>query len=132
MRFTHGMAVQGLRSDERARLEQIGSRLHPELLSPSAARPDTLCECLLWSGDVPFQRLEFLGDAALQYAVSIEVRRHWPSFEAGELTTMRSALVSNRHLGGLLVRRLGAELTNGFFVALPSATRETIAAFIDR
>ena len=132
MPFTHGKAVErDLGPDERARYGQIALRLHPILLDrPAARHAHLLCECLQWSGEVPFQRLEFLGDAALQYAVSVEVRRHWPTFDAGELTTMRSALVSNRHLGGLLVRRFGTELANGFFTSLPGATRATIATFV--
>lgn len=48
-------------------------------------------------------------------AVSMELHKRYPSKRDGELTHMRSALVSNVHLGRLLVRRLGVQTTLAFF-----------------
>ena len=45
----------------------------------------------------------------------MELRKRYPSKRDGELTHMRSALVSNVHLGRLLVRRLGEPTTLKFF-----------------
>ena len=72
--------------------------------------------CLCRSGTV-FERAEFLGDAFLQIAVSLELARRFPDRENGELTEMRSAFVSNVHLGRLLTRRFGKDLTRRFFTA---------------
>ena len=94
------------RSAELARLLLGGELLY---------RRDLLSECLEWSGEVPFQRLEYLGDALLELAVRIELRHRYPHLSAGDLTALRSEHVNNRRLATLLVRRLGKEFTKGFF-----------------
>ncbi|XP_064395446.1 ribonuclease 3-like isoform X3 [Halichondria panicea] len=48
-----------------------------------------------------YQRLEFLGDAILQFLVSKHVYHHFPSHHEGHLTTLRIALVHNKHLASL-------------------------------
>ena len=58
-----------------------------------------------WNKGIAFQRLEFLGDAFLQFAVSMELRKRYPDKSDGELTSIRSALVRNVNLGRLLRRR---------------------------
>jgi ribonuclease-3 len=52
------------------------------------------------------QRLEFLGDAAWNYAVAAEAFRAWPHGSAGELTRLRASCCSTEGLAHL-ARRLG-------------------------
>ena len=78
-------------------------------------RADLLPECCSWNKHPPFQRLEFLGDAFLQYVISCELRERYPLQEEGFLTSLRSVLVHNLHLGRLLTRRLGADVAVRFF-----------------
>ena len=42
-----------------------------------------------------YQRLEFLGDAILDYLVTCRIYYRFPNFSPGEITDMRSALVNN-------------------------------------
>jgi ribonuclease-3 len=48
-----------------------------------------------------FERLEFLGDAALSHAVALLLFARWPEASEGELTRARAALVRERTLAGL-------------------------------
>ncbi len=52
------------------------------------------------------ERLEFLGDAIVGLAVAESLYRRFPELDEGELTRMRAALVSRRHLG-LVATELG-------------------------
>jgi ribonuclease-3 len=47
------------------------------------------------------QRLEFLGDAVLQLAVTNELYRRFPALTEGRLTVLRARLVNKHHLHGL-------------------------------
>jgi len=47
------------------------------------------------------QRLEFLGDAVLQLAVTTELYRRFPELPEGRLTVLRARLVNRYHLQGL-------------------------------
>jgi ribonuclease-3 len=47
------------------------------------------------------QRLEFLGDAVLQLAVTAELYRRFPELTEGRLTVLRARLVNRHHLQGL-------------------------------
>jgi ribonuclease III len=47
------------------------------------------------------QRLEFLGDAVLQLAVTSELYRRLPDLPEGRLTVLRARLVNRHHLQGL-------------------------------
>lgn len=47
------------------------------------------------------QRLEFLGDAVLQLAVTSELYRRFPDLPEGRLTILRARLVNKRHLHAL-------------------------------
>ena len=51
-----------------------------------------------------YERAEFLGDAFLQVAVSLELARRYPAADPGDFSKMRTALVNNLHLGRLLTR----------------------------
>jgi len=53
-----------------------------------------------------FERLEFLGDAALSHAVAAFLFERWPGASEGELTRARAALVRERTLAAL-AERLG-------------------------
>lgn len=67
--------------------------LHQALTHPSANRnPAT---------NLAYERLEFLGDAVLELAVSAELFRLYSEADEGVLTKMRAGIVSRRHLAGL-------------------------------
>jgi dsRNA-specific ribonuclease len=70
--------------------------------------------CSLCRSGTVFERAEFLGDAFLQIAVSLELALRFPGRKNGEVSEMRSALVNNLHLGRLLIRRFGVPLTHRF------------------
>jgi ribonuclease III len=57
-------------------------------------------------GGASFERLEFLGDAALSHAVAALLFERWPEASEGELTRARAALVRERTLA-VLADRLG-------------------------
>ena len=56
---------------------------------PLLERLDLLLNVCCWNEKAAFQRLEFEGDAFLQYVVSIELARCYPRKNEGELTQMR-------------------------------------------
>ncbi len=58
------------------------------------------------STNLNYERLEFLGDAVLELVVSRELFSRYPKADEGELTKMRSAIVSRAHLAEL-ARKLG-------------------------
>jgi ribonuclease-3 len=47
------------------------------------------------------ERLEFLGDAILDFVVGAWLYNHFPEMSEGEMTRLRAALVSTEHLGAL-------------------------------
>ncbi len=51
-----------------------------------------------------YERLEFLGDAVLELVVSRELFARYPKADEGELTKMRSAIVSRAHLSALCAK----------------------------
>ncbi|KAL7056145.1 hypothetical protein AAHC03_021158 [Spirometra sp. Aus1] len=51
-----------------------------------------------------YQRLEFLGDAILDFVVTQRIFKEHPTFNPGELTDLRTALVSNINLAIVAVR----------------------------
>jgi ribonuclease-3 len=60
------------------------------------------------------EQLEFLGDAVVGFLVAEELCRRYPELHEGELTRLRSELVSRKHLGHVAVRlNLGAHLLLG-------------------
>jgi len=60
------------------------------------------------------QRLEFLGDAVLQLAVTAELYRRFPEMPEGRLTVLRARLVNRNHLQSLaLTLDLGEHLILG-------------------
>jgi len=50
------------------------------------------------------QRLEFLGDAVLNFTVAAWVYRHFPEFHEGEMTRLRAALVREETLADFATR----------------------------
>ncbi len=58
------------------------------------------------STNLAYERLEYLGDAVLELAVSRELLTRFPHADEGRLTQLRAALVSRQHLAGLC-RELG-------------------------
>lgn len=68
------------------------------------------------------QRLEFLGDAVLQLAVTAELYRRFPELPEGEMTVLRARLVNRHHLqllaqglalGDHLILGRGEEISEG-------------------
>ena len=74
-----------------------------------------LHHCCAWNDGEVFERAEFLGDAFLQVAVSLELAHRYAKSHEGDLTNLRAALVCNLNLGRLLTRRFGIEMALGFF-----------------
>ena len=75
-----------------------------------------------WSPSDSYERMEYLGDAVLELAISEELYRRCPDLQEGELTKARSALVCretlaqvarNAHLGELLLLGKGEEASGG-------------------
>ena len=100
---------------EKRVMDALGYTFHDEALlrraltHPSAGKDDN-------------QRLEFLGDAVLQYLMSDRLYRNHPSDREGSLTHMRALLVceaalsqiaSRLHIGEALIMDRGEELTGG-------------------
>lgn len=60
------------------------------------------------------EQLEFLGDAVLGFLVADDLCRRYPELREGELTRLRSELVSRNHLGQVAARlNLGAHMLLG-------------------
>ena len=53
-----------------------------------------------------YQRLEFLGDAILDYLVTCSIYCRFPDYSPGKITDLRSALVSNVTLAQIAVQKL--------------------------
>ena len=51
-----------------------------------------------------YQRLEFLGDAILDYLVTCHIYKRFPEYQPGQISCMRSALVDNISFADLAVR----------------------------
>lgn len=62
--------------------------------------PELCSQALLHSsaGGASFQRLEYLGDAALSLAISLQLFRRHPKWDEGKLSKARAALVQNSYL----------------------------------
>jgi ribonuclease-3 len=81
----------------------LGHRfVRPELLEQALRHRSAAHE----QGVPSFERLEFLGDAALSHAVAAMLFARWPEASEGELTRARAALVREASLAGL-AERLG-------------------------
>lgn len=79
---------------------------HPELLCAALTHSSWANEC--GGGAVHNERQEFLGDAVLELCVSWELFHRFPTAREGDLTRMRSELVSTGALAAL-ARELGLE-----------------------
>jgi len=47
-------------------------------------------------GSTPYQRLEFLGDAVLEYIVSSRIFHHYPLCNEGDLSRVKSVYIRNK------------------------------------
>lgn len=56
------------------------------------------------------ERLEFLGDAVIEFITSVHLYHLFPEIEEGGLATYRAAIVQNQHLTIL------AQVSNTFFI----------------
>ena len=97
-----------------------------------------------WSSSASYERMEYLGDAVLELAVSDELYRRCPELTEGALTKGRSALVCREtlarvarrfNLGGYLMLGRGEESTGGRLrdSTLAAAFEALVAAvYLDR
>lgn len=84
-------AILGLRFSNRQLLEQ--ALVHRSYVNEQG-----------WSSSTSYERMEYLGDAVLELAVSDELYRRCPNFTEGELTKGRSALVRGETLAQVAIR----------------------------
>ena len=56
------------------------------------------------SNDLHNERLEFLGDAVLKMVVSDFLYTHYPDYQEGDLTKIRSGIISDKHLATIGTR----------------------------
>ena len=94
---------------------------NPDLLHQSLVHLSYCNENGLHSSD-SYERLEFLGDAVVELAISTELYSRFPDADEGELTKTRSSLVRGEtlaqiarriNLGSYLFVGNGVEITNG-------------------
>jgi ribonuclease-3 len=85
---------------------------HPELLRRALTHRSLAYEKRLAEPDAPVandpqsdnEQLEFLGDAVLGFLAAEDLCRRYPELHEGELTRLRSELVSRRHLAQVASR----------------------------
>ena len=75
-----------------------------------------------------YQRLEFLGDAVLDYLVTCYIYEQFPGYTPGKITEMRSALVNNVTFAEIAVRDL--ELHKHLLHTSPALFRQ-ISEYVD-
>lgn len=78
-----------------------------------------------------YQRLEFIGDAALGFMTSLHLVKEYPHWEEGEMSHAKSALVSNSFFARRLYRKFldaGLEISD-FIVTKSEEIREDIREF---
>lgn len=102
-----------------ARLRKSLLRNIPPLRLPTIAEAIT-SPSVQWTTD--YQRLEFLGDAVLKYAVCIQLFHDYPLWPEGELTQYKAHLVSNISLTDAVLR---AGLEKYIFVKVLMARKWT-------
>jgi ribonuclease-3 len=76
--------------------KRIGYRFSSPRLLEEAMRHASLTGAI--SGEVSYQRLEFLGDSVLNLCVAEEMFRRLPDTGEGTLSKARSAVINNRNL----------------------------------
>ncbi|CAL1164996.1 unnamed protein product [Cladocopium goreaui] len=78
-----------------------------------------------------FERLEFLGDAAMQVMVSWHVMQLFPEFDEGELSDTQQALLCNYYISRKLVRNFDeAGLLHVFFPGAQSPLRSPLLKYL--
>ncbi len=106
-------------------MQPLESRIHYKfrnslLLAEALTHPSLAYESHKQNFDN--QRMEFLGDAVLQLVVTDEIYKRFPDFPEGQLTKLRSRVVSRRalarfamaiHLGDYVLLGKGEEATGG-------------------
>ena len=106
-------------------MQPLESRIHYKfrnslLLAEALTHPSLAYESQKQNFDN--QRMEFLGDAVLQLVVTDELYKRFPDFPEGQLTKLRSRVVSRRalarfalaiHLGYYVMLGKGEEATGG-------------------
>ena len=106
-------------------LERLQAALGYEFAEPGLLRQALRHRSAAHERGVPsFERLEFLGDAALSHAVAALLFARWPEASEGELTRARASLVRETSLAPL-AERLGVaaalEVGSGLDGANPGA-----------
>lgn len=130
------MAEQQRMSERRHALGRLEAALghgfaRPEVLEQALRHRSAAHE----QGVPSFERLEFLGDAALSHAVAALLFTRWPDASEGELTRARAALVREAslavlagHLGLPAALQLGSGLREGS--ASPAVLADALEAVL--
>jgi len=86
---------------------------HPALLDRALTHRSYLNEHPDWGSD-DNERLEFLGDAVLDFVVALWLYKHYPDLPEGRLTSIRSAIVRTEKLSEFAIQlALGEQLRLG-------------------
>ena len=106
------------------RLEQLQNRLeyqfrNLELLERSLTHK-SYADHHQGAGALHYENLEFLGDAILGFVVAAELFRRFPSLSEGQLSKLKSHLVSGRQL-----EQLSSELDLGSYLLLSKGEEKT-------
>lgn len=109
---------------QRKRLEEI---LGHRFRKPSLLHTATTHASLRRTEGVCNERLEFLGDAVLGLVVTEMIYRKYPEADEGELTRLKSTLVSRRTLA-ILVRDLNLQGTLRLGPGIPDALSDALLA----
>ena len=97
----------------------IGYRFeNPQLLVEALTHSSFVQEAS--DGDRDNEQLEFLGDAVLNFLVSVRLADTFPHLEEGKLSRARARLVAAEHLG-----KVGAKLELGEFLRLGRGEEKT-------
>lgn len=72
------------------------------LLLQALTHPSYICNNITNS----YQRLEYLGDAVLDYLITCHIYESFPSYSPGKITEMRSALVNNVTFAEIAIKEL--------------------------
>lgn len=86
--------------------------------SPTDLYEQALTHCSF--GPHNYERLEFLGDAVLKFAVSQVLYRRFPHLQEGQMTQVRARVVSDRCLA-----EIAEQLQLGSYLKLGTAERKT-------
>jgi len=111
--------------------EMLGYRFNDRRLLLQACIHSSI-NCNLTKHDT-YQRMEFIGDAALGFMCSLHLIQHYPHWEEGEMSHAKSAIVSNSYFARKLYRRfLACDLkVEDYIITKSEEVREGIREFMN-